>query len=555
MLKTVSQFRSLALRSGNKQWIRRALTFCGIVYADVGDLYQALVCYGQALRTARELGTGSDEAFVLQNMGTALMFAGLYTDAMRAFQRAYQLGTADEGLLLRASSAVTNMAGVCYRQGQYELGMRHIRHALELGYDPSAPEERHLHDAIVESNYVQLAVGIGDTRLADQRLALCESIATRAQTPRTILIAKLARGLCELDHGDARKGVAILKNAVDAVEGMTDAWTDGHIFLIRGLEKLGDAAEALVYANRLASALNQLCQSGMQALLDQDAFPAPSLRQDQLHSLELQRTRLQAAVARRAAGQARWEAIERLAMTAQLKDDSTGLHGHRVGRLSCLFGQQLRLRPEVVQRLEVAGRLHDIGKMAIPDQVLRSASKPSAAERELLNAHARIGADLLAQSAIPELQCAEIVARHHHERWDGEGYPSRMKGKRIPVECRIVAIVDCFDAMTHGRPHVPPVSVNVALGEIIVEKGEQFDPELSDAFVAFMHELVAEHPHVSTYLEESARKSPLNDAMRELGDLLAAVSHESQAERSPARAPAPPLRSRRAPSTRPAEPL
>lgn len=554
MLKAVSAFHALALRSGSKQWLRKAQTFCGIAYADAGDLYQALTFYGQALQTARELGRLSDEAYVLQNMGTALMFAGLYTDAMEAFQRTYELGTADKSLSRQASSAATNMAEVCYRQGQYDLGMRHIERALKLGFGPSSPEEKDLHDAIVESNYVQLAVGVGDVSLADERLALCEAIASRSHSPRIGWVAKLARGLCELDHGDASTGITILKDAVEHIQGMTDVWVDGHIFLIRGLEKLGEAEHALLYANQLATALTRLCQSGMQALIEEHAFPAPTLRKDLLHSLELQRTRLEAAVAKKAASQARWEAIERLAMTAQLKDDPSGLHGHRVGRLSFLFAESLDLRPEVVENLEVAGRLHDIGKMVIPDQVLHSGSAPSPAERELLNAHARIGADLLAQSAIPELQCAEIVARHHHERWDGEGYPAKLKGKRIPVECRIVAIVDCFDAMTHGRPQVRPVTASVALGEIQVQKGKQFDPELADAFVGFMQQLIADHPDLPGYLEQSARKSPLTDAMRELGELLAAVSQEKR-ERPTLAPPPPSARPRRAPSTRSPEPL
>jgi putative two-component system response regulator len=554
MLRAVSTFHALALRSGAKLWIRKAQTFCGIAYADAGDLYQALTFYGQALRTARELDRLTDEAYVFQNMGTALMFAGLYTDAMRAFQRAYELATAEKRLLRLASSAATNMAEVCYRQGQYDLGIRHIQRALELGFSPSTPEERDLHDAIVESNYVQLAVGVGDPRLADMRLSLCEAIAIRAPRQRIIWVAKVSRGLCELDHGDARKGIAILEDVVENMHGPTDSWVDAHIFLIRGLEKLGQAEQALAYANQLAAALTQLSQRGMQAIVEGDVLPALTLQRDLLHALELQRTRLETVIAKRAAARATWEAIERLAMTAQFKDDSSGLHGHRVGSLSRLFAEHLGLRREVIERLEVAGRLHDIGKMAIPDQVLRSGSAPSAAERELLNAHAKIGADLLAQSAIPELQCAEIVARHHHERWDGEGYPSKMKGKRIPAECRIVAIVDCFDAMTHGRPYVRPVAATVALGEIQVQKGKQFDPELADAFTGFMQQLLADHPDVSRFLEQSARKSPLTDAMRELGDLLAAVSEEKH-ERPALGAPPPPARPRRAPSPRSPEPL
>jgi putative two-component system response regulator len=154
-------------------------------------------------------------------------------------------------------------------------------------------------------------------------------------------------------------------------------------------------------------------------------------------------------------------------------------------------------------------------------------------ERQLMRAHTSIGGDLLGKSAEPELRCAEIVARHHHERWDGQGYPTKLAGKRIPVECRVVAIADCFDAMTHGRPHVKRVTAGVALGEIELQKGKQFDPELADDFIAFMRALLSEHSNIAVYLEQGASRSPIADAMRELGDLRAAIpEHGGRAARS-----------------------
>jgi len=540
------------VKSGQKEWIRKAHSYCAIVHADVGDFHQSLIYCGQALRTARELGSSFDEAVVLVNIGYALMIAGLQTDAMRALDRAYKLGTSEPHLLPYASSAAINIAQILFRQGRHESGIEYIRKSLDLEHG-FPPEQYNQHRVTLEFNYVQLAVGIGDYALADARLSLCDEFARKANTKRASTIVALARGLCQIDHGDVRTGLALLRTALQGMAPMTDEWVDAQMFLIRGLEKLGEVQEALTSVEALASALGDAYRSSMRALSSEIEFPS-ALRPDQLNRLEAERTRLQLVAARHQAAQAKREAIERLAMTAQLKDDWTGLHGHRVGCLSRLFAEHLQLKEGVVEQLEVAGRLHDIGKMAIPDQVLRSGSALSAAERELLNAHARIGGDLLAQSAIPELQCAEVVARHHHERWDGEGYPSKMKGKRIPVECRIIAIVDCFDAMTHGRPQVRPVSASVALGEIQVQKGKQFDPELADGFVGFMQQLIADHPDVSSYLEQSARKSPLTDAMRELGDLLAAVSEEGRDRPAAAHLPPPPRRGG-APSTRSPEPL
>ena len=551
--KALAKFHALAAKSGDQRLMRKALMFKGIAYVWAGDVYEAVVSYGQALRIARQLGGGFDEAVVLNNLGVALTFAGFFTDALRALTRSYDIGLSHPEWAHQASVAAVNIAQVHLRRGNYGLGIEHIRHALKVNRD-YPPEQYNHHRVALETNYVQLAIGMGAMELADERLQLCRHYARRAGTSTARLIADLAEGLCEVDHGNARNGVSLLEASLKAIGAINEQWVDAHIFLIRGFERLGEPDTALSYVDALTKGLAQVSQNGMKALLDEDAFSRPTLRQDELPSLLLQRTRLQAAVARRQAASARREAIERLAMTAHLRDDSTGLHGHRVGRLSRLFAEHLRLKSEVIEQLEVAGRLHDLGKMAIPDQVLRSGSSPSLAERELLNAHARIGADLLAQSAIPELQCAEIVARHHHERWDGEGYPLKMKGKRIPVECRIVAIVDCFDAMTHGRPHVHPVKPGVALGEIQVQKGKQFDPELADAFVGFMQQVLADHPDVSGYLEQSARKSPLTEAMRELGDLLAAVSEEKRGRPSLG-PPPPPARPHRAPSTRSPEPL
>jgi putative two-component system response regulator len=550
-LRAITAFRRLALKSGEKEWVRKAHSYCAIVYADVGDFQNSLISCGQALRTARELGSTLGEAVVLVNIGYALMIAGLHTDAMRALHRAFTLGTSEPRLWPYACSAAVNIAQILFRQGQHDQGIQYIRKSLDL--EAGFPADQYnQHRVTLESNYVQLAVGIGDAALADARLLLCEEFTRKANTTRASTIFAIHRGLCQVNHGDPRVGVEILTTALQGMRPMTDEWVDAQMFLIRGLEKLGEVQEALACVEAVASALSNAYQSSLKALSSEVEFPS-AMRPDELNRLENERARLLLVAAQHQAARAKWELIERLAMTAELKDASNRLHSHRVGRLSCLFGERLGLRTDVMDQLEVAGRLHDLGKMAIPDQVLRSGSTPSPAERELLNAHARIGADLLAQSAIPELQCAEIVARYHHERWDGEGYPSRMKGKRIPVECRIVALADCFDAMTHARPHVRPVAASVALGEIQVQKGKQFDPELADAFVGFMQQLLAEHPDLSGYLEQSARKSPLSDAMRELGDLLAAVSEEKR-ER-PALCAPPSSRPHRAPSNRSPEPL
>jgi putative two-component system response regulator len=554
LMQSVSAFHDLAMTDGSDPAsIRKAYSFLGVAYADIGDYCQSLVFHSRALKVAREQSDVRAEAIVRLNMGAAMMGAGLHADAMTAFQSAFNLGISTTPPLSCASPAAANMAQICFRDERFALGIEHIQRALE--YDSYVPTHEHtLHRVIIESNFVQLAVGLGNATLADERLLLCQQFALKAGTKRASLIADRAHGLCEIDHGDAHKGVEILEGIVQLDGALNDDDIDCLLFLIRGLEVVGRIEEALNYVEALTSGLARASHAAVQALLTADAFSSPSLRAVQLENLSAKRSRLQVLVARRQADQARFELVERLAMTAELRSDATGLHGHRVGRLARLFAECLELRIDFVDSIEAAGRLHDIGKLAIPESVLHGGSVDSISQREVRNAHAKIGADLLAQSAIPELRCAEMVARHHHERWDGRGYPAGMSGKRIPVECRIVALADAFDAMTHGRPQVRPVNAKVALAEIELQKGKQFDPELAERFVAFVHELMSNHPDLAPFLEEGARRSGFHDAMRELGDLIAAVPHkpgnEAEAWRNAPLAPARPK-----PSTESPKPL
>jgi putative two-component system response regulator len=144
------------------------------------------------------------------------------------------------------------------------------------------------------------------------------------------------------------------------------------------------------------------------------------------------------------------------------------------------------------------------------------------AERHFISAHTVIGAELLAKSNIPQLRMAEEIARHHHEWWNGEGYPSKLAGKRIPIHARIVAIADVFDALTHGRPFSPPWSMDRAAEEIRSRRGTQFDPELTDLFLDLIVRLRVEHDDLDEYLGRAGRSSPFLQARNKIRQLLAA---------------------------------
>jgi putative two-component system response regulator len=231
--------------------------------------------------------------------------------------------------------------------------------------------------------------------------------------------------------------------------------------------------------------------------------------------------KLRVAVAERDLVASRIEMLERLAVTADIKEDTSGEHGYRVGKLASLLSDELSWSQEASAALELAARLHDIGKIGVPDRILLSSKRLKDAERHFIGTHTVIGAELLAKSDVIQLRMAEDVARYHHEWWDGSGYPSRLAGKRIPIHARIVAVADVFDALTHGRPYSEAWSIERALGEIRQRQGTQFDPELVEAFQAVVTRATAMHPDLDRYLGKAALNSPFAQARNRIRAMLA----------------------------------
>src|SRR5439155_11106632 len=147
------------------------------------------------------------------------------------------------------------------------------------------------------------------------------------------------------------------------------------------------------------------------------------------------------------------EVLQRLSAAAEHRDDETGLHLHRMSRLCGQLARASGLSEPEAEEIEQASLLHDVGKIGIPDEILHKPGKLTDAERALMQTHTTIGAQLLADSASPLLRTAEAIARTHHERWDGGGYPEGLSGEEIPLAGRIAAICDVFDALMTERPY------------------------------------------------------------------------------------------------------
>ena len=177
----------------------------------------------------------------------------------------------------------------------------------------------------------------------------------------------------------------------------------------------------------------------------------------------------------------RIEIIERLALAAEYRDDDTSQHNRRVGDLSARLAEAIGWTPEDAGLLRRAAGLHDIGKIGIPDALLRKPGALTYSEVLVMRTHAAMGARILGGSQIPLLQLAETVAISHHERWDGSGYPRGLKGSDIPLAGRIVAVVDAFDAITNHRPYRAARPVHVAIQVLREEYGRHYEGRLIEA--------------------------------------------------------------------------
>jgi cyclic di-GMP phosphodiesterase len=182
------------------------------------------------------------------------------------------------------------------------------------------------------------------------------------------------------------------------------------------------------------------------------------------------------------------EAFERLALAAEYRDDDTGQHTLRVGKMAALLAADLGLSGEIVERLERAAGLHDVGKIGVPDSILLAPRKLTVEEFEVVKTHTVIGAKIMSGSRSPLMRMAEEIAWSHHERWDGTGYGG-LVAEEIPLIGRITTVADVFDALTHARPYKEAWPLDAAIAEIERQRGAQFDPRIVDAFLAINEDI------------------------------------------------------------------
>jgi putative two-component system response regulator len=522
-LPPASQAVEFARRLSDAQLLRRALTVLGVMRMETGNLPGATESYSEALEIARSLVDPGAEAPVWNNLGLALQNAAQYSDALQCFERAAQLAGRSEKFAFVEKQALSNIANCALHLHDVRSGVKAVRKAIELNPAPETASDC-LARVSAECTYSRLLLGVGEVEHAAEHCETARHYVAQSPNARADYTASMTSGLVDVHSRNVDIGLTRLKKALEqARQSVRSEVPDALSACVAGYEAAGQPDVALVYLHELL-ALNKDAR-GAQVLmhhrehvaqLEQLAQPAKTIDK----TLAVHQDKLRYQLGDRELTRNRMLLLEQQSVAAELHDDATGEHCYRVGRLASILGKEIGLEEDVCFLIDLAARLHDIGKLVVPDAILLKPGKLTPGEFEIMQTHTTAGADILAKSNVPQMHIAEEIARHHHEKWDGSGYPMKLAGTAIPIAARVTALADVFDALTHVRPYKKAWSVRDSLEEIQSLRGRQFDPELTDVFLKLVPSLQRQHGDLDEFLAVEAKTSPFIQARKQIAAAL-----------------------------------
>lgn len=494
---------------------------------NMGELLRLQGNYPDALenlKSAHDLyqdatGAGRGATTNLVALGNLYQDMGLKADARAFFERARQAGRDDQDPLIEAV-ALNNIANSELDNGDWDAALVLFQEALDIAREAGASQYEI--DNLDGLGQVYIALGDHDQAAEVHKKAL--GIATRIGDREGELdaLVNLGRDYLVVDRlADALESLASALGLAEQMKYKSRVF-QVHSLLSRAHERSGDPVKALFHARAYheteKSVFNEEGEERTRQLavkfeVERTRHQAEEYRlrteimqqaRDEAEQMVRERTR--------ELEEAQFEIVTRLAVAAEYRDDDTGTHTRRVGRNAAAIGYAMGFPEPDLEVLFTAARLHDVGKIGIPDSVLLKQERLDDKEMELMRTHTLIGARILSAGGSRLLHLAESISLFHHERWDGKGYPHGLAGDAIPVAVRIVAVSDVLDALCHARPYKPAWSVEDALIEIKRQSGTQFDPDAVAACLA-----VFGSPGSLSPVDDTADWSTLLDSLQTLG--------------------------------------
>ncbi len=474
---------SQAVLAGDAVLERRASGVCGLLAADTADVVGAIGYQVRALQLAEADRKPVDQATIWNNIGLAFSMAGNTELSVQAFRRAFALVEGLSGPVHVRYTVCSNLAAGLYHLGDIDGGLRFGQRSL----DEALPAwvEQDPHSAILlRRNVVRLLIAAGRLPEAREHVDHVAVLASRTASPRTLIAAATTRATYELATGSIDIALTRLEEALARSRSVPAALRDSLGCLVRAEEAAGRPERALVRLQELSDHFYRFAVDRARSHVELSSLlDSPGRLVDPL--VEQARARLVSHLDT-PAEPPEWKAYQRLGVAAVLRMDNTGWHGLRVGALTKALALANGLEPLQALETGLAAELHDIGLSSVPEAVLAKRGELNAAERALVERHAQAGAEILSDDGHPRLLLAREIAKYHHARFDGTGYPERVGGRFIPLGARLCAVADAYDAMVCGLENRPPMTMSDALGELRAEAGGQFDPELVDRFEAMI---------------------------------------------------------------------
>lgn len=485
----------------------------GVLRVAQRDFAGALSLLEEAYQVARENQLPDQRLRAMVNIATCLQDAGYYGGAIEVNERVLALAAPLASPLARdcEGGALANLVHCHLVRSDLSRALLAAERSSER-FESDALRTNTMMRHQFESYYNAALLEAGRVDEAQRRLvklrAECPPV-----TPHSEVLFALGQGLCEAFSGKADIGLSRLERLLPKAERVGRYVDDVLRALVRAHQEAGDPKEALGFVDQLTrhyssvrtrqlhQQLNQLQQQSLGQL-------DPGTRAEVL--LADQAASLRAKSYRQALADDERTLLENWAVSSSLIEDETGRHCFRVGRFAYLLARKLGWSEQQAEAIEMAGRLHDIGKIGINAQLLLKPSMLSEAERKIVRRHPTVGVQMLSRATHPDAPVATLVAGNHHEWWDGSGYPSGLRRHAIPIEARVVALADVYEVLTARRPYRSAHSHAAAIDQIRLMSGNQFDPGLVDPFIEVIEEYHRRHgERGDAVYRSSLRESPV----------------------------------------------
>lgn len=512
-----------ARQIGSEPLLRRALSIQGLVLTATNNRTDALRALIEALELGEKLGDPMAVSAAWINMGITYYEATLFNDARECNDRGVAIvyGLPDSPLTRSFAARGLHGSALCSLYlHEYLKGIETSEEAVDLLREPQDREEEAAR-ALAEATYTQLLLATNQVNKAAERAAIAQTMAERSKSVRAVITATTVQGLVEVFSGKLDVGLSRMVDVRDQARILPATLRQTLQASVVAYERAERPDRAISMHRELMMHVRKAHQ---EAIIQHQAqhlrrLQLPESGTEALEALEVTDGTLQQKLAELATKQS--EFLEDMAVTVELREEDSGHHPYRVGAWAGMLAIEAGLSEGEARRIELAARLHDIGKVVIPDSVIRKSTVLSDGERNLIETHSVNGAEFLARATLPYARIAEEIARYHHERWSGDGYPEGLSGKAIPFAARVVGLVDAFDALMHDRPFRRAFTLEAALGHLARESERQFDPELVKLFIPMARRVYAAHANVDDFLTKVAKDAPLLSVRRAVGEKLA----------------------------------